>query len=250
MKLLVSLVGTLVFVCFVHAAVAQITAFTSDGRKVILNMDGTWKFVFDNDGKKVILNPDGTWKYEGVKDSAGRVVIKPVRDSLKMLSPDSTRIAPVKPPVKKAPLNLDCTALVGIERDITSDSWFGESRKIIVSDDSKLGFSISFLNTKKGPVTWITTLLEGGHCIDETNKMIVVFKDGNRLQLVNDGKSNCTGTFTLYFTGVYGKETSLEAFKKMEISSMRVYYTKGYVDGSFTEENALRFKAALNCLVK
>jgi len=39
---------------------AQTTAFTSDGRKVLLYPDGTWKYVFETDGRKVILNPDGT----------------------------------------------------------------------------------------------------------------------------------------------------------------------------------------------
>lgn len=41
-------------------------ATTSDGKKVILNPDGTWKYaeeVTTSDGKKVILNADGTWKY-------------------------------------------------------------------------------------------------------------------------------------------------------------------------------------------
>ncbi len=41
-------------------------ATTSDGKKVILNADGTWKYAEEattSDGKKVILNADGTWKY-------------------------------------------------------------------------------------------------------------------------------------------------------------------------------------------
>jgi len=45
-------------------------AITSDGLKVILNADGTWKYAEEattSDGKKVILNADGTWNYTGVK---------------------------------------------------------------------------------------------------------------------------------------------------------------------------------------
>jgi colicin import membrane protein len=45
-------------------------ATTSDGKKVILNADGTWKYAHEvttSDGKKVILNADGTWKYAEVK---------------------------------------------------------------------------------------------------------------------------------------------------------------------------------------
>ena len=41
-------------------------ATTSDGKKVILKADGTWKYAEEattTSGKKVILNADGTWKY-------------------------------------------------------------------------------------------------------------------------------------------------------------------------------------------
>lgn len=41
-------------------------ATTSNGKKVILNADGTWKYAEEattSDGKKIILNADGTWKY-------------------------------------------------------------------------------------------------------------------------------------------------------------------------------------------
>lgn len=43
-------------------------ATTSNGQKVILSDDGTWKYVEEgttSDGKKVILNADGTWNYSG-----------------------------------------------------------------------------------------------------------------------------------------------------------------------------------------
>ena len=45
-------------------------ATTSNGQKVILNTDGTWKFAEEaitTGGKKVLLNADGTWKYTEVK---------------------------------------------------------------------------------------------------------------------------------------------------------------------------------------
>jgi len=49
-------------------------ATTSDGKKVILNADGTWKYAQEAttiDGKKVYLNTDGTWKYAEVKKDSG-----------------------------------------------------------------------------------------------------------------------------------------------------------------------------------
>jgi TonB family protein len=49
-------------------------ATTSNGKKVILNANGTWKSTEEattSDGKKVILNADGTWKY-----TAGNQVVQ------------------------------------------------------------------------------------------------------------------------------------------------------------------------------
>jgi TonB family protein len=48
-------------------------ATTADGKKVILNADGTWKYaqeVTTSDGKKVILNNDGTWRYGEIDPNA------------------------------------------------------------------------------------------------------------------------------------------------------------------------------------
>ena len=48
-------------------------ATTSDGKKIIVNVDGTWKYAQEaitSDGKKVILNTDGTWKYSEKNDSS------------------------------------------------------------------------------------------------------------------------------------------------------------------------------------
>ena len=49
-------------------------ATTSDGKKVILNADGTWKYAEEattSYGKKVILNADGTWKDAEVTGGTG-----------------------------------------------------------------------------------------------------------------------------------------------------------------------------------
>jgi hypothetical protein len=241
----------------VNCGYAQMTAITSDGKRVILNSDGTWKYEFDNDGKKVVFNPDGTWRYENAGDSvrpAPAPLPPPVssvasRDSAKAPAKDSVKIV-VKPPVVKPPLNLNCSALVAVQRDITSDSFYAESRRIRIVDDKSNGFTVMWTNTKKGPLTWSTTLTSGGFCINEGNKVIIVFKDGRRIQLTHDGKSNCNSTLTLNFGGIWGKEEILDALKSTEINGIRINTSAGSVDGSFSEDDALRFKATINCLAK
>ena len=46
-------------------------ATTSDGKKVILNTDGTWKYAdvaTTSDGRKVILNADSTWRFAEINN--------------------------------------------------------------------------------------------------------------------------------------------------------------------------------------
>ena len=59
-------------------------ATTSDGKKVILNADGTWKYAEEattSDGKKVILNADGHGnilikkKFRKVQRTGTRVIL-------------------------------------------------------------------------------------------------------------------------------------------------------------------------------
>src|SRR5271170_7679129 len=109
MKLALKIVGVMAFLsCLWNESHAQIIAITSDGKKVILNSDGTWKYEFENNGKKVILNPDGTWRYATAKDTSKNVIMPPVVpvqapvpaiDSLKVSKRDSIKSIPVKPPV-------------------------------------------------------------------------------------------------------------------------------------------------------
>lgn len=264
---------------------AQITAITTDGRKVLLNDDGTWKYVFETDGRKVILNPDGTWRYETPKDSAAvtsksssvspgvvaaggaAAVVTPavsgssaggtlgvsaaaLSDSTGNKPVDSVRNVVVVPPKPKPPLNLDCGYLVSVQKEISGDKYTAVSKNIVFSEDSKTGFTISFRKTKSSPLIWNTVVMGTGQCFDIENKMTLVFKDGARLQIPNDGKANCDGYFKLLFGGEGGKEEIFELLKKNEIAGIRLFTTKGYVEQQFSEDNALRFKAAIGCMPK
>ena len=244
------IVGAVALLCCLFCECrAQITAFTSDGRKVLLYPDGTWKYVFEADGRKVILNPDGTWRYETAADSS--VTASPgVRvDSVRTVAVDSVKKAPPKPVVKKVPLNLDCSALVAVERSIQKDRFVAQSKTIKVASDSTTGFAISFYKSKNGPLIWTTAINARGHCIKEEGKMLIVMKDGTRFQVDNNGKANCDGSFKLYFGGTYGKETQLEAFQSMEIAAIKLWTSNSYVEETFSEDHSSLFKASINCML-
>lgn len=243
--------------CLFSEGRAQITAFTSDGRKVLLYPDGTWKYVFETDGRKVILNPDGTWRYETPADTSARVSTNapiamsvPIAiDSVQTVAVDSVKKAPPKPVVIKVPLNLDCSALVAVERSIQKDRFVAQSKTIKVASDSTTGFGISFYKSKNGPLIWTTAINAKGHCIKEEAKMLVVMKDGTRLEVENNGKPNCDGSYKLYFGGTYGKEMQLEAFQSTEIAAIKVWTSNSYVEETFSDDHSKLFRASINCML-
>jgi len=87
-----------------------------------------------------------------------------------------------------------------------------------------------------------------GSCIDDTDKMNILFRDRSRFELVNNGKFNCESAFTLYFGGVFGKKKELEQLRTKEIEKMRIWTSKSYVEEEFTPENSKAFMKSLDCL--
>lgn len=260
----------------------QTTAITSDGRKVILFDDGTWKFVIEDDGKKIILNPDGTWRYAdssavkpkvavtgetavtgaAVVTTAGVVAagqtssattgsavnVVPGDSATKPVDSVKTEVKP--PPKPKPPPNLNCNALVDVQKDLSGEKYVALSKEFYMTDDPKSGFKIQLRKTRKSPIMWTTTILQTGQCIEEEGKAMIVFQDGGRLQLVNDGKANCNGVFTLMFGFDNGKEEILESLSKSLITGMRITTTKGHAESNFTDDNMQRLRAAFGCMPK
>ena len=59
---------------------------------------------------------------------------------------------------------------------------------LIISDDGgKNGFGI-FIMKESNSIIFSIQAVGAGSCIDDDNKMNVLFRDGTRLHLVNDGK--------------------------------------------------------------
>ena len=78
--------------------------------------------------------------------------------------------------------------------------------------------------------------------------MNILFRDGTRLEFINNADHNCDGEFTLYFGGIYGRIKLLEQLKTKEIEIMRIGTTNGNIDEEFTTENSWEFIKALECL--
>jgi len=174
------------------------------------------------DGKKVILNNDGTWEYAKTK------IEKTERTD-----------------------NSDCSNYISTKVDkVTGSSMTAAKDMLIVSrDGGKTGFGIFVLKSERGSIIFSIQAVGAGNCIDDENKMNILFRDGTRLELINDGKFNCDAKYTQCFGGVFGKKKELEMFRTKEVETMRIWTSKSYVEENFTSDQSKELMNVVNCLL-
>lgn len=191
-----------------------ILIFTLSSLSILAQTEAT-----TNSGKKVILNDDGTWKY-------------------------------VETSSNESKLSLDCSDLISTETDkMTGKSTTSSKETLIISDDGgKTGFGIFILDIS-GTLVFSIQAVGAGNCIDDENKMNILFRDGTRLELVNNGKFNCDGKFTLYFGGSFGKNNELELIKTKEIETVRIWTSKSYVEKDFSSIQSKQLIKTIECLL-
>lgn len=173
------------------------------------------------DGTKVLLKADGTWS---------------------TISEDR--------PVLPVPLN--CSQWVEYSVDkVTGESSISAKSKIIVSADKKSkGLGILLLVSERGTLIIHTKVIGAGSCIDQGAKANILFTDGSRLELNNDGKFNCDEEFTIYFGGPFGRLDQLEQLKTKRIETIRFWTENGYVQEDFTADNKEEFYQTINCITQ
>jgi hypothetical protein len=171
------------------------------------------------DGKKVLLNQDGTWKYKNTADTTS--------------------------------IDLECADLVSTETDkMTGETTTASKRTIVISEDGgKTGFGL-YLMSLNGVIIFNIQAVGAGSCIDDDDKMNILFRDGTRLELKNNSKFNCKGKFNLYFGGSFGKKKQLEMFRTKEIETMRVWTSRSYVEKDFSSEKSKIVMKTIDCLLK
>ncbi len=173
------------------------------------------------DGKKVILNSNGTWKYVEVK---------------KEISNSNTA---------------DCSKWIITDIDeVGGNTNTGSKNFLIVTNDGEEGFRILMQQIPRGGVAIFIRAVGAGSCIDEEALINILFTDGSRLELSNDGKFNCKAEASLYFGEIFGKKSQLEELKTKKIQTLRVWTSDSYVEKDFTKDNQEEFYNVINCLTK
>lgn len=176
-------------------------------------------------GKKVILNSNGTWEYEKEKE-------------------DSTS-------VEQSTENCNIYIETITDKVTGEASTSAKSTLIVSRDGGKKGFGIFLMKgSKSTKLIFVISAAGAGSCIDKGDKINILFTDGTRLELYSDGKFNCKGQATLYFGGVFGKNSELEMLKNKKIETLRVWTNNGYVEENFTIGNQNEFQHTVSCLLE
>ena len=198
------------------------TLFTLPILILICNLLSSQINATTEDGKKVILLNNGTWKYE-------KAIEKEVQESSKS--------------------NCDAYTVTTVDK-VTGKSSISSKSTIIISENGgKKGFGILALKSSNSLILSIQAVGAGG-CIDDDNKMNVLFRDGTRLELVNDGKFNCDARYTQYFGGNFGKKKELEMFQNKEVEIIRIWTSKSFVEEELTKEQSNELMNTIKCLTE
>ncbi|MFY9352842.1 MAG: hypothetical protein WBI52_07565 [Bacteroidales bacterium] len=164
---------------------------------------------------------------------------------------DSVLVADSLAQIEKAKIDSsDCSNWIDTVIDkVTGDTLISSKKTLIVSTDGgKTGFGIWMMQSSVSDLILVIQAVGAGSCIDEGEKINILFTDGSRLELANDGDFNCEEEATVYFGGIFGKKKQLEELKTKKIQTMRVWTSDGYVQEDFTKDNQEEFYHVINCL--
>lgn len=132
---------------------------------------------------------------------------------------------------------------------MTGKSTISSANVLLVSDDGgETGFGIYFMIVSDVIVVNIQ-VAGAGNCIDDNNKMNVLFRDGTRLELFNFESFNCEGMFSLYFKDTFDNIEQLNLLRTKEIETMRIWTTNSYVERDFSSAQSKKFMKTVDCLV-
>jgi hypothetical protein len=176
-----------------------------------------------SEGDKVELNKDGTWDF--VKEEPTNSV--------------------ASPPVE----SIECSDVISTTEDeMTGKKTTAMKETLIISENGgKSGLGLYLMKSNKS-IILSGKAVGAGSCIDDDDKMNILFRDGTRVEIANNGDFNCKASFTVYFGGVFGNKKNLELLKEKEIEKMRIWTSDGFVEKEFSQQQSKELLTAFNCL--
>jgi hypothetical protein len=177
------------------------------------------KAIIENTEEKVILNDDGTWEYyESIEDI----------------------------------LNYGVNDLITTESDkMTNDTFYRFKNTIKISNEFNNN-RISFIaHTEKNEEYLFLGIFAygAGDCIAEDDKIILLFKDKQTITLENTNDYNCENHFTLFLSKALFEKT-IYSLKTVQLESIRVYTSEGYVEVDLNEIQSLKIQKSIKLLLE
>jgi len=142
-----------------------------------------------------------------------------------------------------------CDRLTTVNHDkFTGRSTASSANYIVVSADGISGVAFLFIQGDKSLI--LSGKIYGpSACVDDKAKIYVLFTDGSRLTLANQGKFNCERSFSHFF---FSPERSdiLTQLRTKTIEALRAETAKGSVTEEVPANQANDIRETINCLLK
>jgi hypothetical protein len=142
-----------------------------------------------------------------------------------------------------------CDQLTTVTHDkFTGKSTTSSADYIVVSEDGTNGVAFLFIQGDKSLI--LSGKIYGpSACVDDKAKIYVLFTDGSRLTIPNQGKFNCDRNFTHFF---FSPERSdiLSQLRTKTIEALRAETAKGSVTEDVPSNKANDIRETIKCLLK
>lgn len=117
----------------------------------------------------------------------------------------------------------------------------------INNSDEKGGIVINLIKRSK-KIDFVISI--GNVCVDDSDKINILFRDGSRLELENQAEYNCTGIHMQVLGGNRRRREILKEFVEKEIEILRVHTRTSYIERSFKHAESVQFQKTLQCLTE
>lgn len=142
--------------------------------------------------------------------------------------------------------NCDSLLLADVDKMNGKRSW--KMHGFIELGTKDNGLMTTLARGESATIIWLT-FLHGVSCVDEGDKVEVLFTDGSRTTLVTNSTFNCQGKATVYLDRVWGTGSQMKELSQKYIETVRFWGRGAYVQKDFDADNAKLFNETLNCMM-
>lgn len=138
-----------------------------------------------------------------------------------------------------------CDSIVQVHSDKMTGKQTNVTDYIIVSKDGIDGIGLMFMSSDRS-VTMSAQVFGASPCVDEKARMLILFTDGSRMTITNQGKFNCERRFSKFWFS--RTDQQLQELKVKRIEAIRVETYKGSVTEDVPPAQAELIANTVKCI--